>query len=274
MSIQAIGLVRKYRGGRAAGLPEIWPFKELLRRLVIRNLVLKYQRSTLGFVWTLANPLLMISVLSLVFSRVVRIGIPDYWAFLLSGYFAWNFVTQMLSSGTYVLAEHAHLSRGAPVPPEVPILAATFSRLIEFSVELTVAAAALAIFHHHEIPPSFALVPLVVFLQVLLVLGLTMPIATLSVFYRDVQHILPIVIMVLWYITPVFYPIKSVPVQLRFWFSLNPLTQAIRLFHVVLYYGHFPDWDDLLSVAIWSVVAFLAGYWFLRRNQSLFPEIL
>ena len=86
---------------------EIWSYRDLLRNLVARNLKVKYQRSVLGFLWTLLNPLLTVGVLVMVFTFVVRVQIENYWAFLLSGYFVWNFISQSLNSATFVLAEHA-----------------------------------------------------------------------------------------------------------------------------------------------------------------------
>ena len=87
---------------RASRVGQVWRYRELLRGLIVRNLKVKYQRSVLGFVWTLVNPLMTVAILVVVFSHVVRIALPHYWAFLLSGYFVWNFLLQMLSSGAYV----------------------------------------------------------------------------------------------------------------------------------------------------------------------------
>ena len=92
-------------GGR---LRRVWRYRELLHSLVVRNLKVKYQRSLLGFVWTLVNPLLTVAILVVVFSHVVRIQVPHYWAFLLSGYFVWNFMLQTLNTGTWIFAEHSH----------------------------------------------------------------------------------------------------------------------------------------------------------------------
>src|SRR5690606_39215226 len=116
---------------------EVWRYRELLRSLVLRNLKAKYQRSLLGFVWTLLNPLLMIGVLVGVFSYIIRIPIERYWAFLISGYFAWSYFSQMLNTSTYILAEHGKLARSVRFPAEVPVLAATLSRLTEFAIELS-----------------------------------------------------------------------------------------------------------------------------------------
>ena len=99
---------------------------------MVRNLKVKYQRSLLGFVWTLVNPLLTVTILVVVFSHVVRIQVPHYWAFLLSGYFVWNFMLQTLNTGTYIFAEHSRLTRSVAFPSEILVFSAAGSRLIEF----------------------------------------------------------------------------------------------------------------------------------------------
>ncbi|HEX2609433.1 MAG TPA: hypothetical protein VHK68_00390, partial [Gemmatimonadales bacterium] len=117
-------------------LDRVWRYRELLRSLIIRNLKVKYQRSLLGFVWTLLNPLLTVGILVLVFSHVVRISLPDYWAFVLSGYFVWNCILQTLNTGTYIFAEHSRLTRSVSFPSEILVFSAAGSRLLEFLAEI------------------------------------------------------------------------------------------------------------------------------------------
>src|SRR6187200_476144 len=157
-------------------LGQLWRFRELLRSLVIRNLKVKYQRSLLGFVWTMLNPLLTVGILVLVFSHVVRIPLPDYWAFVLSGYFVWNCVLQTLNTGTYIFAEHSRLTRSVAFPSEILVFGAAGSRLIEFAVEVALVLAVLAIFHHHVVPESYLVLPVLLLIQLLLVIGLALPI--------------------------------------------------------------------------------------------------
>ena len=116
---------------------DVWRYRELLRSLVVRNLKVKYQRSVLGFLWTLLNPLLTVAVLSVVFTHVVKIPLRHYVSFLFSSYFVWNFMLQTISSGTFLLAEHAQLARSVAFPKEVPVLAGVISRLVEFAIELS-----------------------------------------------------------------------------------------------------------------------------------------
>jgi lipopolysaccharide transport system permease protein len=260
--------------GTAAPWAEVWQARELLRSLAARNLKVKYQRSALGFLWTLLNPLLTLSVLSAVFTHVVKIKVPDYWAFLLSGYFVWNYLLQMLSTATYVLAEHAGLRRSVAFPSEVLVLSAAASRLVEFVVELALVLAVLLALHHQGLPASFALLPLLVALQILLSLGLVMPLAILSVFYNDVQHAMPVVLMVLFYASPVFYPARLVPEGVRRLYLLNPIAGLLTLYHEVLYEGRFPSAILLAGVTGASVLLFFTGYAIFNRYKTVLAEIV
>jgi lipopolysaccharide transport system permease protein len=252
--------------------PNAW--RELVRHLVMRNLRVKYQRSVLGFVWTLLNPLLTIGVLFAVFRFVVRLPVPDYWAFLLSGYFVWSFTQQTLTAATAVLPEHSHLSRSLPLPGEALLVSTALSRLVEFLTELAIVLVLLVAFHHGGVPASFLWVPLLILLQLALVLGLTLPIATASAFFHDVQHAIPIGLMILFYASPVFYPARLVPEAVRPFFSLNPFAGLLTLFHSVLYEGRSPD---LALVALTTAEALLIaciGSAIFRRYRALLPEII
>ena len=130
-------------GSRVAGsadtpsrLSQVWSHRELLHSMIIRNLKVKYQRSLLGFVWTLINPLLTVAILVLIFSHVVRIPLPHYWAFVLSGYFVWNCTLQTLNTGTYIFAEHSRLTRSVAFPSEILVFSAAGSRVLEFLAEI------------------------------------------------------------------------------------------------------------------------------------------
>ena len=260
------------RQGPAFG--EVWRYRELLRGLIVRNLKVKYQRSMLGFIWTLLNPLLTIAVLTVVFTYFIKIRVPHYWAFVFSGYFVWNFMLQMISTATYVLAEHAPLRRSVAFPSEVLLFAAAASRLVEFAIEMAIAVLLLIVIHHEGVPASFVLLPLLVTLQVLLAIGLAFPVATLSVFYSDVQHAIPILLLMLFYLSPVFYPATMVPASLLPFYYLNPIAGLLTLYHDALYGGHWPSPVLLASMTVASVGLCGLGYALFNRYKRLFAEIV
>jgi len=255
-------------------LQQVWRYRELLRGLVVRNLKVKYQRSLLGFVWTLVNPLLTVSILVLVFSHVVRIQLPHYWAFLLSGYFVWNFMLQTLNTGTWIFAEHSRLTRSVAFPSEILVFSAAGSRLIEFLAEISLILLAMTLLHHHRVPESFALVPLLIVLQVVLAVGLALPIATLSVFYYDIYHALPIALTSLFYLSPVFYPASMVPASLQTLYFLNPIAGLLTLYHEVVYAGRWPPLPLLAGTCAATALVWVVGYAVFHRYAASFAEIV
>jgi lipopolysaccharide transport system permease protein len=252
----------------------IWRHGELLRSLVIRNLKLKYQRSVLGFFWTLLNPLFMVAVLVMIFTYVVRIPLPNYWAFLISGFFVWNFMQQSLGVSTYIFTEHANLIRSIAFPEEVLIISAVLTRLVEYLAELLLVAIILALVHHQGLPASFCVLPLLILLQLLLGVGLAMPIATISAFYNDVQHAIPIVLMALFYISPIFYPVGLVPESFQSIYLTNPVAQLLTLYHAVLYEGNFPSAALLGKTVLVSTMIAVVGYIIFNRFKNVFAEIV
>jgi len=259
---------------REGGLRRVWRYREFLRGLIVRNLKVKYQRSLLGFVWTLVNPLLTVTILIVVFSHVVRIQVPQYWAFLLSGYFVWNFMLQTLSTGTWIFSEHSRLTRSVAFPSEILVFSAAGSRLIEFLAEITLILLALVVLHHHGIPASYALVPVLVLLQVAMAIGLALPITTLSVFYHDVHHALPIALASLFYLSPVFYPASMVPEALRTVYFLNPIAGLLTLYHDVVYGGQWPSALLLGGTALQTALVCAIGYAIFHRYASVFAEVV
>jgi lipopolysaccharide transport system permease protein len=252
----------------------LWQYRELMRSLVVRNLKVKYQRSFLGFVWTLLNPMLTAGVLIAVFSHIIRIQTLHYWAFLLSGYFVWNFTSQLFNAGAYILVQHGPLRRSVAFPMEVLIFSAAISRLVEFAFEITMALLAIVLLHHGHVPSSFLLLPFLILLQVLIAIGLVMVIATLAVFFQDMKHIIPIATLLLFYISPVFYPASFVPEAVRNFYYLNPIAGMLTLFHTVIYEGQWPSIWFLSALFTAAILINLTGYAIFNRYKDVFPEII
>lgn len=270
------------RAGFAAGVPgrrskpilaELWQFREMVRSLVARDIKVKYQRSLFGLIWTLLNPLITVAVLITVFTYVIRIQLANYWAFLISGFFAWNFIQQCLYRATTILRDHASLSRSVYFPTEALIVSASLARLFEFILEVTVVIAVVAVFHHHALPASLVLLPFLFLVQLLMTIGLMYPIAAVAVLYYDVQHALPIVITVLFYLSPVFYPVTMIPEAFQTLYHANPIVGILGLYHVVLYEGGWPSLKALGSVSVTAVLICLAGHALFRRYKGVCIEI-
>ena len=259
--------------GAYMGLREVWRYRGLFRSLVARDLKIKYQRSPLGFIWTLLNPLLTSLILIAVFTYIIKVQMDHYWAFLLSGYFVWNFIHQVLIQATHLLREHASLRRSIAFPSEILVWSASFSRLFEFVIEINLVMIGLVVFHHQAIPASLLLFPLLIIIQVVLTVGLMYPLSTLSVFFHDISYALPVVIFTLFYISPVFYPMQMIPEVVRPFYFLNPFAGILTLYHDVLYAGQWPSITLLASVAASAIGLCLIGYAIFNRFKHACVEI-
>jgi len=253
---------------------ELWRFRHLIQVLTIRNIKIKYQQSFLGLIWTFLNPVLILSVLLVVFTNVIRINIDDYWAFLLSGYFVYHFVSQTAVASSSILPEYSNMVRGVAFPRMIPILAAIASRFLEFLIVICCALLLLIIFRHGGVPSTFLLLPYLIFLMLALILGLALPISSLSVFYYDVRHLLPIALTALFYVSPVIYTVSMVPERFRVLFLLNPVAGLLDLFHMVLYEGIMPSLTYLSLFSLQVAFIFLVGYVIFGRFKADFAEVL
>ncbi len=257
-----------------SGFHEAWRSRELIYVLAVRNMKVKYQQSALGLVWAFFNPVVTLGILLTVFTHVARIPIENYWAFLLSGYFVWSFVSQALTAATFVLSDHRTMIRNARFPSDAPVLAATFSRLLEFLIAFALVVILIAVFHHGRLVASFLLLPLLLVLQLLLTVGLALMVAALGVFYYDVRHMLPVALTALFYITPIFYSVRLVPEGLMPLYAVNPLAHLLGAYQTVLYDGVVPAASELATLSLISIGVFFLGYAVFNRFRPIFAEVV
>ncbi len=217
----------------------VWRYRELLGNLTRKELKVKYKNSVLGFVWTLLNPALYLVVFSLVFAEVLRVNVPYYAIYFLSGLLVWNFFSTALSTGTVSITGNAQLVQKVWFPREILPLASIGAAVVHFFLQATVLIAALALFRR---PPSLDhMVALPFAFLVLLVLSSALAIAlsAVNVYLRDTQHLLELALLAWFWLSAIVYPYRLVAERLgpaREWMaSLNPIIPIVVTFQKVLY---------------------------------------
>ncbi|MBI4637604.1 MAG: ABC transporter permease [Candidatus Rokubacteria bacterium] len=247
-------------------------YGELVRNLVLKDLKLKYRDSVLGFLWSLANPLLLILVYGFVFTHMLRTDIPNFAYFLIVGILPWNFFAQSLLMSTVSILENGTLIRTVWLPLEVFPVATVLFNLAHYFLALVVFLPVSAVFLQVRPAPSMlAFFPLLA-LHVLFTLGLGFIICTATVFYRDVRHFTENLLMPLFWLTPIVYEIDTLPETLRAIIYLNPLSHFILGYQDILYRRTLPDPTRLLTLLVVSTASFVAGYALFRRCKARFPE--
>lgn len=249
----------------------IWDFKYLIYNLVLRDLKVKYKGSTLGFLWSLLNPLLMIVVYTVAFKYVMKIKVPNFPIFLFSALLPWNFLSSTLSMGVTSITENSNLVKKVYFPREVLPLSIVLVNLFHFCLSFLVLIPALLFF---KIIPGFSFFFLVViaFFQTLFVLGLTLLASALDVYYKDVKHILEVMLNLWFWLTPIIWPLYLVPEKLQDYVYLNPFTAFIQAYRDIILHNKFPDPLILTILVVTGILVFLLGALVFQKKQRRFAE--
>ena len=248
---------------------ELYDYRELTQYLVVLNLKTRYRGSILGFLWTLLNPLLLMLVMWVVFSRVARVEEDNYALFLLSGLIVWLFFSQSIEAGLNSIIKQRSLMQKIYVPKVVFPVAVVTSNLVNLLFAL-VAYIIVALLSTGGLPSTiFLLVPALLMLY-LVALGSALLLATLNVFFRDFTHLTSAVLRALFYLTPVIYPPDLFGEQAAMYLKLNPVYYPVITARDVLYYGKIPTADVWLIGFACSLVTLVIGATVFMKNQKKF----
>lgn len=256
-------------------MAEVWRFRETLMRLAMKELAIRYRNSFLGFLWSMLNPLLLMLVYTTVFSTIMQIGIPRYPLFLLVGLLPWTFFSTALPMGMQSLLANASLVKKVAFPrvllPGASVIANFINLLLSYGAFIALVLALR--FRVPMGPQVLAMVPLLLSLF-LWTCGLTFALAGLIVYFRDLEHLIGVVLAAWFYLTPIVYPLNLVPEKYRGLLMLNPLTVWFNSFIAILYSGHSPGFGVVWLTSAESVVVFAAGWLLFNRLSRDAPEVI
>lgn len=244
-------------------------FRPLLNELISRDIKIKYRKSVLGVLWTLLNPLLMMIVLSVVFSNLFRFDIENFPLYLLSGQIIFNFYNDATSTAMSAIVGNAALIKKVYVPKYLFVISRVFSSFINLMASFT-ALMLVMIATRSELHWTVILSVVPLALLMLLSLGVGLILAALTVKFRDIMHLYSVFTTVLLYLTPVIYPMSILPEWLEKIVLLNPLTNILTMFRDVMINNTIFDIWSLL-IAVVETAFFLAlGLYVFYKNQDQF----
>ncbi|MEO8502966.1 MAG: ABC transporter permease [Acidobacteriota bacterium] len=246
---------------------QILQFKSLLFALVGRELKARYRGSVLGFFWSLVNPTLLLAVYSFVFGYVFRPqhagGTDPYALFLITGLFPWIWLSSSLLEGAMSLISNAGLIRKAVFPAALLPIVAVFSNLVHFLLALPVLLTALFVGRAMGYPVGgfeVLLLPVVILLELPLVCGLALGLAALNVHFKDVKDILNNLLTLLFFMTPVIYPLAAVGIKpLWVLVRINPFTPFTLAYQQLLFFSTVPDVSLWLQMILVSLLGWVLG---------------
>jgi lipopolysaccharide transport system permease protein len=247
--------------------------RDLARELVVRDLKRRYKRSALGVVWSLLGPLAQMLVLTFVFHRVVPLDIPNYRVFVFCGILVWAWFQSSLQLASGSITDNRELVRCPNFPVAVLPAVSVATNLVHFVLALPVLFAFLLV-GGGSLSAALLALPLVIALQFAFTLGLAYIVAALQVSFRDTQHLLGVGLMLLFYLSPVFYDASAVPPAYQAVYRANPMVPLIGAYRGLLLPGPAFDAAPLLVLSMVAGALLWAGHDAFRRASHRFVEEL
>lgn len=231
-------------------------YRDLVAYLVARDLKVRYRRSSIGFAWTMLQPLLTMLVLNLVFSSIFRFEVENYAVYALAGILFWNFFSQSIITSMNSLRANATLLTKLPVPKFVFPLSTILAGVVNLLLAL-VPLFLILVVTGHPLRPSLLFLPVAIVIAATFTFGAGLLLAPLAAFFSDVVELVTVVMTLAMYLTPVFYPMEIIPDRLLWVVRFNPLRSVLEVFRDPIYYGKVPPLPHL-TVAVGAALLALA----------------
>lgn len=253
---------------------ELYAYREMTASLVRKDLKGRYKGSALGFLWTFINPLLQLAIYTFVFQIILKNPMPNYYMHLFVALVPWIFFSSALTTGSRAILGQANLVKKIYFPREVMPISYATSSFVNMILSFIIIFAVLIIspIKIHLIPILF--LPLIMIIQYLLVVGTTMITSSLTVYLRDLEHIMGVLNMAWMYLSPVVYPISYIPDNMMGVYLINPMSPIIICYRDILYYGTVPQAKMMLLSLGESLIVLLIGFLIFQKLKKHFAEEL
>jgi lipopolysaccharide transport system permease protein len=254
---------------------DLYRARDLLWAWTARNIRARYQQSLLGWLWAIIQPATQVIIFSVIFTRFVPVNTGDipYPIFSFVAVVPWALLASSLTEMSQALVANMGLITKIYFPREILPIAAMLARLMDYLVAIGILFILMVFYQIPILQLSWLYLPVILLIQIVLVLGIGFGTAAANVFVRDVQSLLTLGIQVWFYASPIIYPASLVPDSLRPYYYLNPMAGILEAYRDVLIHGQMPG-SYLVQSLIVSLVVFLLGYWFFKRVEYQFADIV
>lgn len=255
-------------------IKELYQYREMIYSLVKRDLRGKYKASFLGFLWTFINPLCQILVYTFVFQFIMRTGIEQFYVYLISGMIPWIFFSTAVGAGTTCIKNQSEMVKKIYFPREVLPISFVTSAFINMLFCFIMIFAVIVISGRGVSVLALLFLPIVMIIEYVMALGFTMIVSGMTVFFRDMEHIVTVIMMAWIYLTPIMYTVDMVPETLKGVFYCNPMTPVVQAYQQILYYKKIPMIQTMMMAAGFAIVVLIIGIISFGKMEKKFAEEL
>lgn len=254
---------------------QLFKARDLVWAWTVRTLRGRYQQSALGWFWAIVQPVTTVAIFSVVFTRILPVdtsGVP-YILFSYAAVVPWTLLSASITDMATSLVQNMNLIGKIYFTRESLPIAALLARLADFGISFILLVILMVLYKIPVGSIELLYLPLILLIQLALIFGLGIASAALNVFYRDVDPLLKLVLQIWFYASPILYPVTMVPEAWRWLYFLNPMSGIIAAYRDVLIYNTLPG-NYLLTSALVSVTILMIGYWFFKRVEFQFADII
>jgi ABC-type polysaccharide/polyol phosphate export permease len=248
----------------------VWQYRALLGNLIAQDIKLQYRGAFLGLIWSLLNPVLLVVVYVIAFKFVLGFRLENYVLWLLTGVLHWQFFSSATISSTVTLINNANLIHNIHFPRIILPLAAVGSNTVHLFFTMC-AYFLLFVPMGGAFWAGILLYPLILVLQIIFVTGISLSISILTLYFRDLRHLLDVTIRMLFWLTPIIYNFSQIPEWAHIWFRLNPMVSFILPYQEILYLHEIPslaNWGFMTVIAFCSLGLGYFLFWRLKPNME------
>lgn len=246
-------------------------FLDVVRVLVRRDFASRYRNTALGFLWALVSPLLFLAVFYVMFGVVLKIGIAHYASFVLIGVLSWSWFQGALVQAVHSITGNANFISQPGFPAIALPVVAVASTFLTFLIALPLLIA-LLLFEGARPAPTLALLPAIMLIQAIVTLALAYAVAAVNVSLRDVQYVIPVLLQLGYYVTPIFYDPDRAPERIRGWLALNPMYDIICAYRAILLGAGEIHWSGLIVILLCALVTLGLTFAYFRHCSERFLE--
>ena len=251
----------------------LYEYRELLKTSVKKDVRGKYKKSVLGILWSFLNPLLQIAVYALVFPLIAKSDEVNYTVFVCCGLIPWTFFSTAISRASFTMVENGNIIKKVFFPREILPISVVTSEMVNFVIS-TLIILAFVLGYGLGITKYVILYPLILLIQYILLIGISFIVSSVTVYLRDLQHFIGVILQLLFYATPIVYSQNVIPQEFKWIIKYNPMTYIINGFRDIFYYQQMPDMLALIKVLAVSIVLCVVGYLLFSKLQKRFAEEL
>lgn len=251
----------------------LYKYRELIKTSVKKDMGGKYKHSFLGVLWSFINPLLQIAVYALIFPLIIKSDIPNYTVFMVCGLIPWNFFSTVINRTSFTMIENGNIIKKVYFPREILPLSVVTSETVNFFIS-SIIILGFTLAYGMGLTPYILLYPIIVLVQYVLLMGISLIVSSVTVYFRDLQHFIGVLLQLLFYATPIVYSIETIPANFRWVLKLNPMTYIIEGYRDIFYNRAMPDMKMLGVILVIGLVLCVIGYLIFSKLQKRFAEEL